>query len=313
MVVLLPLPDLDVEALSEICGTTSIVAWVVVFSPQILKNFRRGSSDGLSLHFLVVWLLGDVFNVVGAILQGTLPTMITLAIYFTVADIVLLAQYFFYTGFTWKDNIQPPTPQPTEAVEPDERTTLLDGDERQRRNKNNKTYAAKESATRLTSIRLQPHLSNTVAVLLVCTTGICSWYLLRRFASSDRPAPARDIPQFNTWGQIFGWLCAVFYFGSRFPQLILNWRRKSVDGLSILFFLFACLGNFTYVLSIIAFNPASAVSNRCRSCDARKIYGRHILVNLPWLVDGLGTLLLDTAIFAQFFLYGESKSVDTEV
>ena len=43
------------------------------------------------------------------------------------------------------------------------------------------------------------------------------------------------------------------------------------------------------------------------------MYGRHILVNLPWLVDGLGTLLLDMAIFAQFFLYGEVKSIGGEV
>jgi uncharacterized protein with PQ loop repeat len=295
-------------------STISIVAWVVVFSPQILENFRRGSSDGLSLHFLIVWLLGDIFNVVGAILQGVMPTMIILAIYFTVADIVLLAQCFFYRGFTWKEKVLPPTSKPMEIGEPNERTTLLDGpaaDERQSRN-NNETLS-KEPATPPTYTRVQMHLRNIVAILLVCTTGMISWYLIHHSASSGRPAPVQEIPEFNIWGQIFGWLCAVFYFGSRFPQLILNWRRKSVEGLSILFFLFACLGNFMYVFSIIAFHPASAVPNGCQSCDAGKMYGRHILVNLPWLVDGLGTLLLDMAIFAQFFLYGEVKSIGGEV
>lgn len=80
----------------------------------------------------------------------------------------------------------------------------------------------------------------------------------------------------------------------------------------MLFFLFACLGNFMYVLSIIAYDPTSAVANRSQSRDAGEIYGRHLLVNLPWLVDGLGTLLLDMAIFAQFSLYGEVQSMKRE-
>jgi len=56
----------------------SIACWVVVFSPQIVENFRRGSADGLSLQFIIVWLAGDVFNILGAVLQGVLPTMVNL-------------------------------------------------------------------------------------------------------------------------------------------------------------------------------------------------------------------------------------------
>jgi hypothetical protein len=54
----------------------SIACWVVVFSPQIVENFRRGSADGLSLQLIIVWLSGDVFNILGAVLQGVLPTMV---------------------------------------------------------------------------------------------------------------------------------------------------------------------------------------------------------------------------------------------
>ncbi len=68
--------NLDIEALSGICGSVSIACWVVVFSPQINENFRRGSAEGLSIVFLVAWLAGDVFNILGAILQGVLPTMV---------------------------------------------------------------------------------------------------------------------------------------------------------------------------------------------------------------------------------------------
>jgi solute carrier family 66 (lysosomal lysine-arginine transporter), member 1 len=50
---------------------------VVVFSPQILENFRRGSAEGLSVVFIAIWLVGDVFNILGAVLQGVLPTMVS--------------------------------------------------------------------------------------------------------------------------------------------------------------------------------------------------------------------------------------------
>ena len=73
------LSSIDVEAVSGICGSVSIACWVVVFSPQIIENFRRRSAEGLSLAFLIIWLAGDVFNILGAVLQGVLPTMVRLA------------------------------------------------------------------------------------------------------------------------------------------------------------------------------------------------------------------------------------------
>ncbi|KAK4696458.1 solute carrier family 66 (lysosomal lysine-arginine transporter), member 1, partial [Lecanoromycetidae sp. Uapishka_2] len=101
-----PTINLDIESLSGICGSISIACWVVVFSPQIIENFRRSSADGLSLQFIIVWLLGDVFNILGAVLQNVLPTMTILAVYYTVADIVLLGQCFWYRGFTLSDAVE---------------------------------------------------------------------------------------------------------------------------------------------------------------------------------------------------------------
>src|SRR6202012_4648201 len=99
--------NLDIEAISGILGSISIACWVVVFSPQIIENFRRGSAEGLSIVFLVIWLAGDVFNILGAILQGVLPTMVILAFYYTLADVVLMGQVFYYRGFTLTDDAGP--------------------------------------------------------------------------------------------------------------------------------------------------------------------------------------------------------------
>jgi uncharacterized protein with PQ loop repeat len=126
---------------------------------------------------------------------------------------------------------------------------------------------------------------------------------------------------FDLWGQVFGYLCAALYLGSRIPQLLLNYRRKSTEGVSLLFFLFACIGNLTYVLSIFAYSPVCPSRHAhnnghyyrgCRPGEASAIYGKYILVNLSWLVGSLGTLILDMAIFVQFFLYRQDDLDDWE-
>ncbi|KAI1337729.1 PQ-loop-domain-containing protein [Xylariaceae sp. FL0016] len=321
--------NLDVEAISGICGSISIAAWVVVFSPQIIENFRRSSADGLSVQFIIIWLAGDVFNILGAVLQGVLPTMLILAIYYTIADFVLLAQCFHYRGFTWKDEPVPPPPKPSDRPEngegnghrhdvgePNERTGLLGGhwDDRERRGSDWSHLSPavpmapeQPSTPSPTPTRWQSFLWNAVAILMVCAAGVLGWFLSRRYAGNHSSEPAEEgLPTFDVWGQIFGWLCAILYLGSRLPQLLLNWRRKSTEGVSILFFLFACLGNLTYVLSIFAYDPDCG--HKCHKGEAGRIYGRYILVNLSWLAGSLGTLFLDLGIFAQFFIYSKDES-----
>ncbi|KAJ2957461.1 hypothetical protein NQ176_g11244 [Zarea fungicola] len=71
----------------------------------------------------------------------------------------------------------------------------------------------------------------------------------------------------------------------------------------MLFFLFACLGNITYVLSIFAFEPKCSHEKGCKKGEAGRIYGRYMLVNLSWLAGALVTLFMDFGVFAQYFMY----------
>ncbi|GME85098.1 unnamed protein product [Ambrosiozyma monospora] len=98
-IIMVPPPNpliINAQAVSGITGSISIACWIIVFAPQIYQNFVRKSAEGLSLMFVILWLLGDFFNVIGAVMQGVLPTMIVLAIYYTLADIVLLWQCLVY-------------------------------------------------------------------------------------------------------------------------------------------------------------------------------------------------------------------------
>ena len=274
--------------------------------------------------------------------------MTILAVYYTLADVVLLGQCFYYRGWTLSD-------YPTEEViedeeDDDEERPLLWREEPPSPKK--KTLSAADADTRRSSFgsfhehlravdgthlspamplrppkkatEIPPSLApanqsafaatmfNICALVVVCAAGVLGWWLSVRnphHRNRDDGVDVKTEIPFDVWGQIFGYLCAVLYLGSRVPQLLLNFRRKSTEGVSMLFFLFACGGNLTYVLSIFAYEPSCArlasveEHSRCRHGEWGHDYGRYILVNLSWLIGSAGTLLLDLMIFAQFWIY----------
>eukprot|EP00755_Sulcionema_specki_P032050 Sspe_Gene.19562::Locus_7139_Transcript_1_1_Confidence_1.000_Length_1636::g.19562::m.19562 len=96
-------------------------------------------------------------------------------------------------------------------------------------------------------------------------------------------------------GIVVGWFSAALYLGSRVPQLVLNFRRGSTDGLSPLMFTMAVLGNTTYSLGILLLDSSGS------SC----------LCHLPWLIGALGTVQFDMMALFQFLWY-RSKNVARE-
>ena len=45
------------EVLSGISGSVSLTCWIFVLIPQLLENYMSQSADGISLAFLLVWLV----------------------------------------------------------------------------------------------------------------------------------------------------------------------------------------------------------------------------------------------------------------
>lgn len=81
----------------------------------------------------------------------------------------------------------------------------------------------------------------------------------------------------------------------------------------MLFFLFACLGNLTYVLSILVYKPrCSGKHGACADGEASAIYGKYVAVNASWLLGSFGTLLLDACVFVQYFMYRKEEDSDEE-
>ncbi|KAH7022091.1 PQ loop repeat-domain-containing protein [Ilyonectria destructans] len=307
----------DLEAASGIFGAMSIACWTVVFTPQILQNFKRKNADALSLHFIIIWLVGDIFNIIGSVLQGVLTSMIILAVYYTVADLVLLGQMFFYRGYIFRKPSTPST-NPTALVEPYDPNSPsalsvepydLNGLSDRRGSDTSDVSSpvpdqAEVPAPKAPRSLLQRFMWNTIIILMVLTAGFIGWLISVKISgqNKDEEIQDEDSLEFNTTGQVFGYLGAVTYIASRLPQLYLNWKRKTTEGLAMLFFIFSCLGNVTYVLSIFAYDPHCA-GKICKPGEASRVYGRYILINLSWLGGSIINLLEDCGVFSQYFMY----------
>ena len=134
---------------------------------------------------------------------------------------------------------------------------------------------------------------------MVVLAGICGYLL-----SPHRHDPERrhEPIVYNLWGQVFGYICTVFYLGSRLPQMILNFRRKTCEGLSLLFFLFACLGNVTYVISIISAALLAGMSKHGTHIENPDRVWLYLSVNASWLIGSAGTLALDGVVCKSSFI-----------
>ncbi|KAG7700796.1 hypothetical protein KL951_000911 [Ogataea haglerorum] len=94
-------------------------------------------------------------------------------------------------------------------------------------------------------------------------------------------------------GTAVAWCCTFIYLASRIPQLVKNYHRKSVQGISPLLFAFALMGNLTYSLSIVC--NASALTP-----DTRAVF---LKTELPYILGSSGTVLFDILYFYQRWLY----------
>lgn len=284
----------DAQSVSGIAGSISIACWVVVFVPQIYENFYRKSADGLSLLFVVLWLAGDVFNLVGAMMQHLLFTMVILAAYYTAADVILLVQCLWYDNEEKMDPIHfspanPVNENVLQDVFNEHQPLLTSSDEANTSGSRSQAVDALLLAEEQ-EVKRSNLVNDFTIVSAVIIGGIISWYI-SYCANPPEPIVGKPEVEMNFLAQSFGYLSAVLYLGSRVPQILLNFKRKSCEGISFLFFLFACLGNTTFIISVLAIS---------RDYE-------YILVNASWLVGSSGTLIMDFIIFIQFFSYGSDK------
>jgi len=246
-----------------------------VYSPQIIENYQLQSGEGLSVFFVVIWLLGDLTNLGGALMGGLLPTVIILALYYSVCDIILMIQIYYYR---WA-RLRRSEPNLITAERQEEETPLLVGSTRE---------TPHETVNRRL---LKIYAPYAAAVLLVIASGFISWWISIHSNIRGKVPQNPSEPEASEWKiQIVGWTSAVLYLGSRVPQIFKNFKTKC-EGLSPALFLFAIAGNLTYSLSI------------CAASTERE----YLIRNGSWLAGSALTVFLDIFVLCQFFHYRRSK------
>jgi solute carrier family 66 (lysosomal lysine-arginine transporter), member 1 len=111
----------------------------------------------------------------------------------------------------------------------------------------------------------------------------------------------------ETAGTVLSWLSTVLYLGSRLPQLLKNFRRKSTAGLSPHLFLAAFCGNLFY--------SAALLTNPCAWSSFGPYGGggwvgpegsertHWVLAALPFFLGAAGVLGMDGSVGVQFLMY----------
>ena len=116
-----------------------------------------------------------------------------------------------------------------------------------------------------------------------------------------------------TIGRIVSWLSTFLYLGSRLPQIIKNFLRRSTAGLSLSLFIAAFFGNLFYASSILA-NPCAW--NSYPPNGARGWVGPEGNDRIDWIgratpfwLGAAGVLMMDAAVGVQFWMYGDGEGV----
>lgn len=97
------------------------------------------------------------------------------------------------------------------------------------------------------------------------------------------------------WGDILGWVATVVYIVGRFPQLVLNYKRKSTEGLSVWMYILTMAGNTAYLLSIVVYSQEP----------------EYLRTNLPWMILTVLLFLLDVLVLIQIGMYKNRNNTTT--
>eukprot|EP00070_Physeter_catodon_P032377 XP_028339271.1 LOW QUALITY PROTEIN: lysosomal amino acid transporter 1 homolog [Physeter catodon] len=198
-------------------GLISILCFAASTLPQYIKACKTGIMDqALSLWFLLGWIGGDSCNLIGSFLADQLPLQTYTAVYYVLADVLMLSLYFHYK-FKKRPSLWS---APINSV-------LL--------------FILGVACT-------APLLSGAGSV--AAPREVFQGRTLLSVEPGNKPFTQQEIVGF-----VIGSVSSMLYLLSRLPQIRTNFLRKSTQGISYSLFALVMLGNTLYGLSVLLKNP----------------------------------------------------------
>ncbi|BFU20739.1 PQ loop repeat protein [Entamoeba histolytica HM-1:IMSS-B] len=228
------------DVTSYIFGLINIGFWMCAQFPQLYKTFKTKKPESLSITFLVMWLGGDITNLLGCIFTDQTQVQLLTSVYFVLIDIIMLSQYAWYLLICrkkyHKEDYQILSSDSSIATPPD--------------NISDDTLISEED---LNDNYSQVSNSRFVIVLMTLLCVFAQEYFMNSLDESD-DLPYCGEKDYSLLERIIGdvsaWVSGLLYFFGRIPQIIHIYRTKNVDGLSILLFIMATIANIFYSLSL---------------------------------------------------------------
>ena len=207
----------------------------------------------------------------GCIFTNQLKVQLYTAIYFVCIDAVLCSQYIYYQ--IWKKR--------KERKQDDETQNLL----------------APEVIEQGNGVNLSASINVTTIIGLVAFFGLFSIAFAQEKDGGQDVCNEPFDPDLGVriFGDICAWTSGSLYFFSRIPQVILNYRRKSTEGLNGFMFLASVFANVFYGASIVL-------------SEVDWTSGAFWESTFPYIFGSWGTVIWSAAVLIQVCIYKNSIS-----
>ncbi|NXU23338.1 LAAT1 protein, partial [Thalassarche chlororhynchos] len=207
---------------SIVLGLVSIFCFAAASFPQFYQACKTGIMDrALSIYFLLGWLGGDLLNLIGSFLADQLPLQVYTAVYYVLADLVMLSLYCYYKVKNRGGGFAAPLINAAFVF-------LSLG-----------TVSTVSFLGRGAAVAQDPVMFKGRSLLSAHMDELGS-----------KPFTRSEIIGFT-----IGSISSVLYLCSRVPQIYTNYKRKSTIGVSYSLFALVMLGNSLYGLSVLLKNP----------------------------------------------------------
>jgi uncharacterized protein with PQ loop repeat len=251
------------EKLSFFFGIVSNVLWFFILIPQIYTNYKLKNSDAFSFSLVCMWIVGDIFSIMASYAKSLPNIIMYSAFYHTVLAGVFMGQILYYRRYRLiSDEEQPREEQPHE---------------------DNTFIGCPVDYDNMFLLSSSEQLYIFIMGIITLTCGIGLNYLV----DTDRLLLA----------DIIGWVATLIFVSSRIPQIYLNYKRGSVEGLSLGSFIMINIANYLFIVSILV-NLYDIPDNSVKYS--------FIISNIQWILGSFMTSFFDAIIFSQFVKYSRN-------